>query len=261
MKYWYLVSLNWYSISTQNVQHYSEWPLPNPSYSILFVHPPGLQLVWRLLSLSVGSSESIRVTLSRYRCVCDTLLSILCMLSSARSFSNSRILIFSWRLLSADKIAENHIHISCVRSKKPTHTGIYGYILYSAQKILRVWMVTWTDDKMSLQLRHSSSVASCCTCCCHGAMYHHNSWMENALYTGKHECSEMKVTCTVGLWEPLAWWHRRPGLTYTCLGCVDKGMVNRILFVWRERQAVRYYSTGWCCWWWTRRLQRVGVKC
>lgn len=128
-------------------------------------------------------------------------------------------------------------------------------------KILRVWMVTWTNDKMSLQLRHSSSVASCCTCCCHGAMYYHNSWMENTLHPDKHECSEMKVTCTVGLWEPLAWWYRRPGLTYMCLGRVDKGMVNRILFVWRERQAVRYYSTGWCCWWWTRRLQRIGVKC
>lgn len=264
MKYWYLVSLNWYNISTQNVQCYSESPLPNPSYSSLFVHPPGLQLVWRLLSLSVGSSESIRVTLSRYRCVCDTSLSTLCMLSSARSFSNSRILIFSWRLLSADKIAENHIHISCVRS-------IYGYVLYSAQNTInnkvRFLGFGWWRERMtrlSLQLRHSSSVASCCTCCCHGVMYHHNSWMENALYTDKHECSEMQVTCTVGLWEPLAWWYRRPGLTYTCLGCFDKGMVNRILFVWRERQAIRYYSTGWCCWccwWWTRRLQRIGVKC
>lgn len=152
MKYWYLVSLNWCNVSIQNVQRYSESPLPNPNYSSLFVHPPGLQLTWRLLSLSVGSSESIWVTLSRYRYVCDTSLSILCMLSSARSFSNSRILIFSCRLLSADKISENYIHISFVRSKKLTHTGIHGYDLYSAQNTINNqvrflgfgWWCEWT---------------------------------------------------------------------------------------------------------------------
>lgn len=31
---------------------------------------------------------------------------------------------------------------------------------------------------MSVQLRQSSSVASCCTCCNHGALKHRTAWME-----------------------------------------------------------------------------------
>lgn len=83
------------------------------------------------------------------------------MLSSARSFSNSRILIFSWRLLSADKIAENHTHISCRRSNKPTHTGIYGHILYSAQNTInnkvRFLGFGWWRERMT-RCRYSRDI-------------------------------------------------------------------------------------------------------
>lgn len=77
----------------------------------------------------------------------------------------------------------------------------------------------------------------------------------------------MKVTCTVGLWEGLARWCWETGLLGLYLGlaihmCLDERNVNGIVFERWERKAVRYSSTGYCCWWWqTLALQRDSNKC
>lgn len=153
--FWWEKQLNWYLqqlvyftheiltvyVCSANVERDSR---TNPIQ--LFVHPPGLQLAWLLRSLSVGMSEGLWAPPSRNGCACDTSLSILCRLSSARSLSNSNLRIFSWRLFSAERIAGSK---HCIR-------WINGAILHSAQnkeQQLRrgAWMVDggrwrWTND-------------------------------------------------------------------------------------------------------------------
>lgn len=78
-----------------------------PAHSLLLAHAPWLQLGEPLVScsMSVGSFRGVCVILSLCRCACDTSLLMLCKLSSACHFSRSSLLIFSWRFLSADRIA------------------------------------------------------------------------------------------------------------------------------------------------------------
>lgn len=209
-----------------------------------FVHPPGLQLAWLPLSLSVGMSEGLWAPASRSRCACDTSLSMFCRLSSARSLSSSNLRILSWRFLSAERIAGNR---HCVRKRRGN-----AYTRISGAGRRRV--VTWTKDGR----RCSRDILAVWRRVAHAP----SSWCKAPATIPKRKlpCKRrsagLRVTCTVSLWQRLARHRGRPGQTHTRLRCVDEGTVSGIVFVRGERQAARYYAARPCCWCMGKRLQR-----
>lgn len=198
-----------------------------PIQSYLFVHPPGLQPAWLLLSLSVGMSEGLWAPPSRNGGARDASLSILCRLSSARSLSNSNLRIFSWRLFSAERIAG---------SKRRTRGSmeLFHILLKNKEQELRRDARGWTVDGGRGHRRSRDTLVAWHHVAHAVAMVRRTTTMPKRKLPcmhNEHGSPGLKVTCAVSLWQRLAQRRGRLGQTRARLRRVDEGMVSGILLV------------------------------
>ena len=112
--------------------------ISNMSYYMLCSHSPWLQSVWPPFPLSVSAwpFKCLCVTWLLCRCVRDASFPMERRLSCACPFSNSSLLIFSWRFLKADRIA-THAHTHADGYKNVMQMEIYWKIAFN---IFTLWL-------------------------------------------------------------------------------------------------------------------------